>query len=758
MQKMRSRTVSATIVVAAWMLAIPGPAGAAPANGENGAANLFAARRLLKLGTELLDVPAEAQRGVKMLETVIEQYPDLDLRHTAHLRLGRYQLSHSEFDEALRHLRYLRELEVDGKAPVGEMREVYLEGLYLTGVTHFSQQQYPSAFPVLRKITNDYPNTVWANQAYYYIGMCHFMQRNWDKAIRNLSLVGTFIDPDSPSAEYVEAGRRFYVKVEDGDLPVLSRLGKDTHVEVVTGSGDVERIRMIPMAAGGSVYIGSIATAIGSPQQGDKVLQVTGGDSITCRYTDQNTKDGAADVSREREVRVVSTASVAFTQGTYENQAVAAFLEQPVHMVLHDVDLDASDQAESVDVQLVVRYREVKDETAAAVERVTGGEDEQGETFITRDELTVTLRELGDAPIRSGRFGGKVVVSSYQSDVPVSKTDELLTAAEGDEIVITYVDSQHIGGSSPRTVVATIEVAGTVDTRPRARQNVVTDAILRSRKNAVEGQAYLELARIFNDMGLTDGAKVKAAQGLERSDQIVREQEPVPDSLKEEGFRLKWELHIEEANYAEAIATCQVFHQLFPQSPLVDEAMMSIARIKLDVKDYRGAISIFEQVLKLNNSHAKAQAQFMIGQVLEEEAKEAAIAAKAEGREPPAGVVAGMPEPAVMAYRKVAEQYPDSEYAGRALGKLVDYYIEAEQYTQAADMLTRVFEEYPDAQFLDGMLLKAVLVSYRMGDYQKAYDRCNQLLVEYPSSQYAHDARNALERIKLKLEEPGETP
>ena len=92
-----------------------------------------------------------------------------------------------------------------------------VEGLYLTGTGYFQLKQYGAAFPILRRITNDWPNTLWANQAYYYVGMCHFAQGNWNKAIEALSLVGTFVDPNSPTVSYVEAGRRFYAKIEDGD-------------------------------------------------------------------------------------------------------------------------------------------------------------------------------------------------------------------------------------------------------------------------------------------------------------------------------------------------------------------------------------------------------------------------------------------------------------------------------------------------------------------------------------------------------------
>ena len=195
-------------VVLAWTawVGVAGGQEAEPARPQ-GSPDDFAARRLLRSAEQLLQIPSEEERGLRMLQTVIEQYPDSRFRFDAYLALGRYHVRNGEYPQGIAYLARLRELEPEEEAPplTGDVRELYLEGLYLTGIAYFESRQYDAAFPVLRRITLDYPNTVWANQAYYYIGMCHFVQRNWSSAIENLELVGTFVDPDAPSAAYVEA-------------------------------------------------------------------------------------------------------------------------------------------------------------------------------------------------------------------------------------------------------------------------------------------------------------------------------------------------------------------------------------------------------------------------------------------------------------------------------------------------------------------------------------------------------------------------
>jgi len=721
----------------------------------------FAARRLLKTAIELIELN-ETERGVKMLETIIDQNPDLFVRYEAHLELGKFYVEKHDTDKAIKHLLRMKELEGD-ELLTGSKREVYLEAMYLTGIAYYRQKQYGSAFPILRKITRNYPNTVWANQAYYYIGMCHFVQRNWKKAVDALRMVGTFVDPDSPTIELVEANRRFYIKVEDADLPVLQRLDKESHVQIETSNGDTEKIRLIPLSEQAAIFIGSIPTEIGAAVPGDRRLQITGGTQVKATYLDDNTKAGEKDVPREMAVRVVSTASLRFTLGTYDTPAVAAFIGQPLFIELKDVDHDTSGDADSVSVRVVSRYKMTDQEMDEAG---IADDDRDGEkAYRDRDEVTVTLTEAAqeaedgtmqeEGNIHSGRFLGRVPVIAHQQGEAVDKTDGSLAALVDDQIVVTYVDELHIDGESPIERVSKTRVAGEIEATPRATQSVVYDPILRTRKFNVEATAFLELARIFKSMGLRDGSALKADEGLDRTDSVLKiAEDELPKDLRQEAFKLKWELHIVKEDYGQAIATCRLFNEMYPDSPFVDQALMGIATIKFESKDYAEAIDIFKQVLVLENSQAKAEAQYMIARATEDAAIHAVLARQGDSKNTLSqrDIEAQALERAVPAYQLCAEKYPDSEYAGEALAKLVDYYINTRDYAQADDLLERIFVNYPDAQFLDKMLLKWVQVAYRQGNVQKSYDKCQQLIFDYPESPYAGPARNLLTQIEKKLQ------
>ena len=690
----------------------------------------FAIRRLLKRATDLLSA-GERDRGVKMLETILDRYPGSRLRFEVYLALGKYYMEANEQKKAVDWLRRCRKLEQPGQEMSQEEKDVFLEALYLTGVAYFQMKQYSSAFPILRKITKSYPNTVWANQAYYYVGMCHFASRNWRKAIDSLTLVGTFIDVSDDTVNLVEAGRRFYVKLEDADLPVQRRLGQEIRVAMETKRGDKVELDCIPLADKLGVYIASISTEVAPPKEKDDTLQVAGGDTITVKYLDKNTQTGDANILRSKTVKVVSTGAVSFTVGTYESEAAAAFLGQPSSVLLQDVDLDLTNQADTVVVKVIARYQ-VADETADEA-AYPGAEAESRVRYRTRDEVLLTLKELGEGDvIHTGRFGGKVMVEEALPGETVNVNDQVLSATRNDEIVVTYVDDLHIGGDAPRQAQAKLVVAGRLDAIPVVSTVLVPDPVIRAKKQLVEGAAYLELSRIFADMGLTDRAKTKASEGLERVDEIIVMPEAIPSSLRQEAYQRKWELYIVQEEYPRAIQTCQLFHRLYPESPLVDQALMGIAKVKFESKVYREAMGVCQQVLRLEASLAKAEAQYLIARCVE--------ATTSEGS-----------ESAIAQYKICASKYPDSEFAGPSLKKLVDYHIKSKDYSRASELLEQTFQDHPDADFLDSMLLKWVLVAYRMGEYAKALDKCNQLIFEYPDSAYAQTARKIKPRIEAKV-------
>jgi tetratricopeptide (TPR) repeat protein len=696
---------------------------------DNGELN---ASRLISRAEELLGV-GEYESGVRMLENVIEQNSESPLKYRAMLIIGRHYVNTQKYPDAVKILKQVLALGRGEKFPEGEELEWYLEGQYLTGVAYFNMRQYDSCFNTMRILTKNFPNTVWANQAYYYIGMCHFAQQRWNKAIESLSMVGVGIDSNSAAVDLIEAGKRLYVKAEDNDLAVIASEDKGIEVEISTSGGDREKILLYPAMAdkNKSSVIGSIPTAAGAPQQGNGVLEVKGGDEIIVRYIDLNDNSGTK-VTREQKVKVVSSGELDFTLGSFEEKAQSAYRGQDVFIRLKDLDLDITDGEDIAKVRVISRYRPDVDEEMESVgaERFYISDNDKG--GIIRDDATITLKESGtNVPVHSGVFVARIKTVPYSPGTTINKADDVLVCDVGDELVAIYADEKHISGNQKRDVFAVITVSGDIESHPVVMQNIVTDPVVKARKSMVEAKAYLELAKIFKDMGLLRQAFEKSDAGLERVDSIIKEGKAVPPKMQEEAFKLKWELYLAVENYESAIQTCTLFSRLFPNSVYMDEALLKTATGLMQIGEYNRADGVFGGILNLPNSSAKAEAQFRIAEIAEKQKRSDAI----------------------QLYKLCAERYPNSEFAGKALEKVVDYLFEKKDYKQADEMLKQVFEDYPDANFLDSLLFKWVVVAYRTGDSAKAYEKATQLLSEYPGSKYAEEVKKILPKLEGKAKE-----
>ena len=91
--------------------------------------------------------------------------------------------------------------------------------------------------------------------------------------------------------------------------------------------------------------------------------------------------------------------------------------------------------------------------------------------------------------------------------------------------------------------------------------------------------------------------------------------------------------------------------------------------------------------------------------------------------------------------------------AGEALAKVVDYYINTADLTQAGDLLEQILANHPDKPWLHKMLLHAARLAFRNKNFKKAQDYCSQILVGYPTSTSKPDALDLMKRVDAAMEE-----
>ncbi len=710
----------------------------------------YKAKDLLNRGVELLEMKQE-ERGLKMVASVPRMFPKSKVRFEAHLALGRYHAGKRQYDLATKQFRRLAESEDDDQLA---------GGLYQTGVCYYHMNDFDKAFMSLRKVTGRFPTSIHANEAYYYIGQCHFKLGRWAKAVEALKMVGTSVPANADGEVFAEAGQRLFVKIHDKDLVVLMATGEGLRVDLTAGSGDTETMTLEPLGKSGEHFVGSIPTASGRAAPGDDTLQIIGGDVVTVDYVDRNTEDGKREMKRASTIRMVSTAAVGFTDGAYREYTRGVFGDTNAFIRVRDLDRDRSDERDRVFIKAMTEYTvrpEEGAEPALVGPSAPGGASAAGavtrealEEVRLRDSVEVELVETGG---HTGVFVGTVLPKAVSDPEDVNQADDVLSCllpqgqatARGDEIVLEYLDKLHMGGAEPRDVKtrARLLIGQIRDVKIEHREVASPD--LKARKQLIEAKIFLKLGGIFKDLGLVKKANEKADEGIERVEDVIRAslKTSLDRGTVEEAFSVKWDLLLVQDKLREAINVCRTLMRLYPDSSMVDKALLKIGLAKMEGPKPSEAIGIFGAVVGLKRSDLRAEAQFRIGQVHERMAIESA---KKSDRPPNLGR-------AMQAYRRCSESFPDSSFAGDSLDKIADYYISTKDYARASELMERVFQDYPDASFLDKMLLKWVISAYREGNYALAKTKVDQFLSEYPNSSLAEKARKFRDTIAEKLAE-----
>lgn len=691
------------------------------------------AKRMVKNAEELLQGGEEA-RAIGMLEAVPRMFPEAQAKYGAFLALGRYHLDKRLADKALANLRAV---------DVAEDPEQRAEALVLQARAHQQANRAGEAVMILRRVTQDFPTSAFANDAYFQIGQIHFDAGRWSRAAEAFRMVGTAVPEDPKAADapvFAEAGQRLFVHVVDRDLPVLAQLGEKLTVTVTAKSGDSEVLTLEPFGREEGGAIASVETAPEPTAPNDGRLTVQGGEEVTVTYTDKTNAAGALDVPIQATTQIVSTGVLAFMDGAYRQRVKGVFAGQPAFLRLRDLDLDATPQPDKARVTVVASYRKPRptsEEIALGAEPVA----EDDNTWIERSRLEVEVTETAE---RSGVFEGRFIPVVPEKDHPAASpaAPGTLAVEAEDRLVVEYTDERHLGGMTPEPRLAEVVVLVGGSTEPQSIVATASDATIQARKLLLEAQLLHKWASIFKEVGLDSHADAKASEGLERVEEIMglAARFSLDRAVVENAFAAKWDLQLVQGNLEGAIATCRALVKLYPDTALADLALMRIGAARVasnESRDIQEGIRVYRSVLALPNSANKAEAQFCIAEALEKLAK---MGVKADQAPDFAG--------AILAFRVCAETYPESSYAGESFKRIVNYHIGLRDYARAVETLERVFQDYPDSPWLDEMLVRWGVVLHRMGDRPGAIAKFQRVLEEYPGGTAAQQASTFLERLQ----------
>jgi len=757
-----------------------------------------AARKLIDAGEARLDAE-ESTKALEIWKSVIERYPRSRVRFTAHIRLGKYYLDRERaYDRARTHFEAVT---TEDNRDDAQRAEAMLN----VGICHYWSRLYGKCFQVMRDVIEKFPVSPEVNQAYYYIGLGHFQQGHYSRAITALEKVGTTLTAEDSNNEKLEAAKRFFVKVEDADLAVLS---SEDSVDVICKSsgGDQETVQCFPIGRNVRIVLGSIPTRLGVPISGNGVLEVKGGDTVEILYTDAHTADKTINVEVLSTVTVVGDGIVQIKDGAFAETIKGVVLGKTVNVEVVDADRDTSAGADQVQATVSIYRRktdeEIETETADLIAKqeiptddeaakalvdvadLAMFEDEQKiDRFKLIESFAVTLTEVAVQRELSTRF-----------NLPQeSATDEGNDGGnDGKENLGDATDAADNGGLPAESTPASSAIHSGVfrATVSVMRSDVsVSDKVLQALPSDQVRVTYEDQLNTGEGVSIltTNGRCLEGNIGGVRvtraliSDQALRVQTQLKtaDALTRIGNRYK-EFGLEKKaseKYKLALRIC--------------EDMMSEVqglRGRLLEETYVQLWHIYFEMDRLNLASAmcaRLQREFPASGFVDDALLQLADVARAEGDlnraigiytrlvnmktsqlrgEAQFGIaecfesmaeaqtneaaVAQLHDRAFQEFKKVYDQFPESGRVGEAVAKMADHYYQQKDYARAIDTFETVLDSHPDARFLDVILFNYGRCLFRMDRQGPARQRFEQLIADFPESQLAPDAKKIAEALK----------
>jgi TolA-binding protein len=305
-----------------------------------------AARKLLEAG-DLRETAGESEKAMEIWQSVIERYPRSRVRFAAYLKLGDFFLNKQRaFDRARTNF----EMAASADNPDPAERA---QAMLKLGISFAESRLHGKAFATFRDLIELFPNSPEVNRAWYHIGLGHFKQGHYSRAIEALEKVGTNLGEGDATAGTIEAGKRLYVRIEDQDLALLEQ-GESVKVNCRTPSGDTETVDCLPLGRNTAVVLGSVPTKLGAPAPQDGVLQVHGGELVEIVYTDEFTAKHQLKEKRISQVSVVGSAQVKLVDGSYADSLDSMVIGKTAHLQIVDADFDRSAQADQLTARVEV--------------------------------------------------------------------------------------------------------------------------------------------------------------------------------------------------------------------------------------------------------------------------------------------------------------------------------------------------------------------------------------------------------------------
>lgn len=341
---------------------------------------------------------------------------------------------------------------------------------------------------------------------------------------------------------------------------------------------------------------------------------------------------------------------------------------------------------------------------------------------------------VDDGSIHSGIF--RATVELAKGETPV-QTDAILQALPGDVLQLTYTDERHTGEGPLVVHVQAKVIEGNLG-GVRVTRAQISDQELRIQTQLKTAGALTNIGNRYKEFGLKTNATGKYTQALGVCEDIMVDARALGGRLLEDTYVQLWHIYYEMDKLELAAAMCQRLQREFPNSGFVDDALLQMADVVRKQGNLQRAIGLYNQLVNMQTSQLRGEAQFGIAECYE-------AMATAQAANPAAA--APLFDRAFQEYKRVFDAFPESGRVGEAVAKMANYYYQQKDYARAIDIFETVLADHPDAKFLDVILFNYGRCLYRMERKAEARKQFDQLIAEFPESPLAGDAKNITEAL-----------
>ncbi|MFP6892840.1 MAG: tetratricopeptide repeat protein [Opitutales bacterium] len=628
------------------------------------------ARKLLEAGDARMEAD-EKQKALEIWQTVLDQFPRSKVRFDAHMRIGEHLLTaKGAYDEARKHFEAVSE---ESNAD-DSMRA---KGTLKRGVCFYEARIYGKCFKILRKVIEEFPASEEVNRAYYYIGLGHFKQGHYSRAIESLEKVGTAFSEKEKGMEKVEAGKRLFVKIEDADLAILAQ---EDVVEVIcsTKRGDEEKVQCRLVGRNSRIVLGSLPTRLGKVAKGNGILEVGGGDIVDVTYVDKHTASREFGKKRLKQVQVVGQGKASIMDGSYRDTLRGVVLGKIVNLQVDDPDGDLSDNADTLSAVLEVRRRkspeELDEEIATLVASGAIAAPEEG-----KDPLSLLALDSEDGP-KIDKF--KTV------DTVVVKLEEVALAEP--ETVLFARDEPEGGSDSEETSLKNPTDGDPSETSP---ESPASDEEKPGEKESVPAleEDESETVSISPELLVDDTIHSGVFRGVVAiENQAEAKKDDKLQAMPGDFVRIK---------YSDKLNVTKDPREVSASAKCIEGNVGGVRVTKTRIDDVE---------LRLSTELMTASALSEIGNHY----KEFGLAEKAKTKYREALAIG---EDTAKSARKLGGRILEESYVG-----LWKIYFAMENYGAATAMSRRLQHEFPESPFVDDAILQQAKVAQERGDLKTA--------------------------------------